>query len=100
MESSDSNVTELLVAWGAGDAKALEALMPLVYDHLHQLARHYMAGERPGHTLQASALVNEAYLRLVDSRRVQWHDRTHFFVLAADDAADSHRLRANAPQSE
>jgi RNA polymerase sigma factor (TIGR02999 family) len=83
MGSGDSNITELLVAWGAGDAQALEALMPLVYAHLHQLARHYIAGERPGHTLQASALVNEAYLRLVDSRGVQWHDRTHFFVLAA-----------------
>src|ERR1051325_9928441 len=99
MDSGYSNVTELLVAWGAGDAKALELLMPVVYDHLHQLAHRYMAGERPGHTLQASALVNEAYLRLVDSRRIQWHDRTHFYVLAAQTMRriliDSARARGN-----
>jgi RNA polymerase sigma-70 factor (ECF subfamily) len=59
------------------------ALTPLVYDHLHKLAQHYMAGERPGHPLQATALVNEAYIRLIDSGRVAWQDRNHFFVLAA-----------------
>jgi RNA polymerase sigma factor (TIGR02999 family) len=83
LESSAPNITELLVAWNGGDAKALDALTPLVYDHLHKLARHYMAGERPGHTLQATALINEAYVRLIDSRRVAWQDRTHFFALAA-----------------
>jgi RNA polymerase sigma-70 factor, ECF subfamily len=83
MASGGSNITELLVAWGGGDRKALEALMPLVYEHLRQLARHYMVRERRGHTLQTSALVNEAYLRMVDSRRVQWQNRAHFFVLAA-----------------
>lgn len=83
MASGDSDITGLLLAWGDGDAKAFSALMPLVYDHLYRLARHYMAGERPGNTLQATALVNEAYLRLVDSQRVRWQNRTHFFALAA-----------------
>jgi RNA polymerase sigma factor (TIGR02999 family) len=81
--ASRDGITRLLVAWGAGDANALAELTPLIYDHLHRLARHYMAGERPGHTLQATALVNEAYLRLVDSSRVRWQNRTHFYVLAA-----------------
>ncbi len=83
MNSSDSDITGLLLAWGEGSAQAIEALTPLVYQHLHRLARHYMAGERPGHTLQATALVNEAYLRLVDSRRVHWQNRAHFYALAA-----------------
>jgi RNA polymerase sigma factor (TIGR02999 family) len=83
METGSANITELLLAWGGGDGKALGALTPLVYDHLHRLARHYMVGERPGHTLQATALVNEAYLRLVDSSKVRWQNRTHFFALAA-----------------
>jgi RNA polymerase sigma factor (TIGR02999 family) len=83
MESAGLNITELLVAWSGGDAKALDALTPVVYDHLYKLARHYMAGERPGHTLQPTALVNEAYIRLIDSRRVEWQNRDHFFVLAA-----------------
>ena len=83
MDPESPNLTELLLAWGAGDANALYALTPLVYDHLHRLARHYMAGERPDHTLQATVLVNEAYLRLVDSSRVRWQNRAHFFVLAA-----------------
>jgi ECF sigma factor len=65
MESTSRNLTELLLAWGQGDANALDELTPLVYGHLHRLARHYIAGERPGHTLQATALVNEAYLRVV-----------------------------------
>jgi RNA polymerase sigma factor (TIGR02999 family) len=78
-----SGITDLLLAWGAGNSNALDALTPLVYDHLHRLARHYMAGERPGQTLQATALVNEAYLRLVDSGRVHWQNRAHFFALAA-----------------
>lgn len=83
MELPGTNITELLTAWSGGDARALEALTPLVYNHLHKLARHYMARESPGHTLQATALVNEAYVRLIDSGRVAWQDRTHFFVLAA-----------------
>src|ERR1039457_1726495 len=83
MESRGTSITELLTAWSGGDSRALEALTPLVYDHLHKLAQHYMAGERPGHPLQATALVNEAYIRLIDSGRVAWQDRNHFFVLAA-----------------
>ena len=83
METGSANITKLLLAWGGGDGKALAALTPLVYDHLHRLARHYMVGERPGHTLQATALVNEAYLRVVDSSKVRWQNRTHFFALAA-----------------
>ena len=83
MEPADSNITELLIAWSNGDAQSLDVLTPLVYDHLHKLAQRLMAAERPGHTLQATALVNEAYIRLIDSSRVEWQDRTHFFVLAA-----------------
>ena len=83
MESSSRNLTELLLAWGQGDANALDELTPLVYDHLHRLARQYIAGERPGHTLQATALVNEAYLRVVDCSRVEWQNRAQFFAVAA-----------------
>lgn len=83
-QPSPHDVTQLLQAWSNGDQKALDQLIPLVYDQLHQLARHYMAGERPGHTLQTTALVNEAYLRLVDARRVNWQSRTHFFAIAAE----------------
>jgi RNA polymerase sigma factor (TIGR02999 family) len=78
------NVTQLLVAWGQGDAKAFDALMPQVRQELHRLAAHYMAGEREGHVLQATALVNEAYMRLVDWKDVQWADRAHFFAMAAN----------------
>jgi len=77
------NVTELLIAWSAGDANALEKLTPLVYEQLYRSARRYIAGERPGHTLQATALVNEAYLRLVESNRVNWQNRAHFFAVSA-----------------
>ena len=76
-------VTQLLVAWGQGETGALEQLMPLVYEKLRSLAHHYMAGERPGHTLQATALVNETYLKLIDSRRIRWQDRVHFFAVSA-----------------
>ena len=76
-------VTELLLAWGQGDNSALERLMPIVYDELRSLARHYMRGERRGHVLQTTALVNEAYVRLVDSSRVQWQNRAHFFAVSA-----------------
>jgi len=75
-------ITQLLLKWRDGDASALEQLMPLVYDELHRLARQCMRRERAGHTLQATALVNEAYLRLVNSSRVQWYDRAHFFAIA------------------
>jgi RNA polymerase sigma factor (TIGR02999 family) len=76
-------VTQLLVAWGDGDQSALDKLMPLVYDELHGLAHRYMAQERPEHTLQTSALVNEAYVRLVDQRNVHWQNRAQFFGIAA-----------------
>ena len=91
-------VTRLLVAWGQGDKQALEHLTPLVYKELRRLAQWHMNRERPGHTLQANALVNEAYLRLVDINQIQWHDRAHFFAMAARlmrriliDAARKHR---------
>lgn len=80
---SAHEVTELLTAWNAGDETALEKLVPLVYRELHRMARHYMASERTGHTLQTSALVNEAYLRLVDSQRANWKNRAHFFAICA-----------------
>jgi RNA polymerase sigma factor (TIGR02999 family) len=73
----------LLQAWSEGDEQALGKLMPLVYEELHRLARRYMAGESPGHTLQTTALVNEAYLRLVDVKKVSWQNRAHFFGVSA-----------------
>jgi RNA polymerase sigma factor (TIGR02999 family) len=76
-------VTQLLVAWGAGDQSAFEALAPLVYDELRRVARRYIGGESPGHTLQATALVNEVYLKLVDINHVQWQNRAHFFAMSA-----------------
>ena len=76
-------ITKLLLAWGAGDDAALEKLIPLVYQELRRLARRYMQGERSNHTLQTTALVNEAYLRLVDSRQVRWQNRTQFFAISA-----------------
>ncbi len=83
MQPSSHDVTFLLQAWSNGDQAALEKLMPLVYDQLHQLAQHYMAREQPGHILQTSALVNEAYLRLIDASRVSWQNRAHFFAISA-----------------
>jgi len=81
--SSSHTVTQLLRAWRQGDAAALDRLVPVVYQKLRRLARHYMAGQRPGHTLQATALVNEAYMRLVDCEQVNWKDRAHFFAISA-----------------
>src|SRR3989442_11329253 len=76
-------VTELLVAWSHGDQAALDQLMPLVHEELHRLAHHYMSRERSDHTLQTSAVVNEAYLRLVDQNDLHWQNRAQFFGLAA-----------------
>jgi RNA polymerase sigma-70 factor (ECF subfamily) len=76
-------VTSLLQAWGSGDEHALEKLTPLVHSHLRHVARRYMAGERSGHILQTSALVNEAYLRLFDCRQLNWRDRAHFYAVCA-----------------
>ena len=76
-------VSGLLRAWSDGDQRALERLTPVVYDELHRLERRYMRRERSGHSLQTTALVNEAYMRLVDYRRMEWQDRAHFFAVAA-----------------
>jgi RNA polymerase sigma-70 factor (ECF subfamily) len=87
------------VAWGHGDKSAFDRLIPLVHTELHRLARRYMAGERAGHTLQTSALVNEAYLRLIDITQVHWQNRAHFFAMAARTMrrilVDSARARGN-----
>ena len=80
---SSSEVSRLLHAWNNGDETALEKLMPLVYDELHRMARYYMARESPGHTLQTTALVNEAYVRLVDAGHANFQNRIHFFAVCA-----------------
>jgi len=94
------NVTELLVAWSRGDEGALDGLAPLVHHELRRLAARHMRGERPGHILQATALVNEAYLRLVDWKGVRWQNRAHFFAIAAQIMrrilVDDARTRARA----
>lgn len=77
------NITDLLLKWGKGDPAAIERLMPLVYDELRRLAVRYLRHERPNHTLQPTALINEAYLRLVDQQKVQWEGRAQFYGLAA-----------------
>lgn len=76
-------ITQLLQAWGEGDQTALDRLASLVYDELHRLAKHYMRGERAGHLLQTTALVNEAYLRLTDWQNIEWESRAQFFGIAA-----------------
>ena len=78
-----SDVTALLIEWRAGDNGAVEKLLPLVHGELRRIAKRHMASERPDHVLQATALVNEVYIRLIDIRRVQWQDRAHFFAMAA-----------------
>ena len=83
MTSSPNEVTQLLVAWGNGDHSARDQLMSLVYEELHRLAHRHIRKERPGHTLQTSALVNEAFVRLVDQKKVHWQNRAHFFSIAA-----------------
>src|SRR5271155_3352120 len=81
--SPHSDVSILLRAWSDGDQNALDQLTPIVYDELRRLAGHYLRGERTGHSLQATALVNEAYLRLVDYKRMRWETRAHFFAVSA-----------------
>jgi len=84
MKTSETpQITQLLLAWRRGDTTALDLLMPLVQDELRKLAHHFMTRERPDHILQTTALVNEAYLRLIDSSQVQWQSRAHFFAVAA-----------------
>jgi RNA polymerase sigma factor (TIGR02999 family) len=98
--SQPAEVTELLRSWGRGEAGALDRLTPLVYAELHRMARRYMRKERSGNTLQTTALVNEAYLRLVDIKNAAWQDRAHFFALSAQMMrrilVDSARARASA----
>ena len=83
MTPQHTEVTQLLLDWGNGDKTALDKLVPVVYQELRRLASHYMRRERPGHTLQTSALVNEAYMRLVDYKKMHWQSRAHFFAVAA-----------------
>jgi RNA polymerase sigma factor (TIGR02999 family) len=83
MNSSEKDVTQLLMAWNEGDQRARDQIMPLVYNELRRLARNYLRRERPNHTLQPTALVHEAYLRLVNQSRVNWQNRKHFFGIAA-----------------
>src|SRR5438128_1364154 len=82
MPTPPPDVTALLIEWGKGDAGAFEQLVPLVQQELRRIARKQMAGERRDHTLQATALVNEAYMRLVDINRVQWQNRAHFLAMS------------------
>ena len=100
----DTNaISKLLRAWSEGDQSALNGLTPIVYKELRRLAHYYMERERPGHTLQTTALVNEAYMRLVDYKRMKWQDRAHFFAVAAQvmrrilvDRARSHNVKRGA----
>jgi RNA polymerase sigma factor (TIGR02999 family) len=105
--AAPANPTSLLLAWGRGDRSALDQLMPLVEDELRRLARRQMAHERVGHTLQATALVNEAYLRLIEVNQVQWRNRAHFFAMASRmmrrllvDAARAHRYQKRGGGAE
>ena len=83
MDSDPQSVTQLLIEWRKGDETALDRLIPLVYDEMRRLARYYMRRERAGHTLQTTALINEAYIRLVDHKGMRWQNRGHFYAVAA-----------------
>jgi RNA polymerase sigma factor (TIGR02999 family) len=83
MQTTSAEITRLLKAWGRGDKAALDRLTPLVYEELRRLARNYMRKEQRGNSLQATALVNEAFIRLVDARAIDWQDRAHFFAVSA-----------------
>jgi RNA polymerase sigma factor (TIGR02999 family) len=83
MPQTPQNVTQLLIGWSKGDKQALDALLPLVYEELRRQASRYLRRERVGHTLQTTALIHEAYLKLVDQKNVQWQNRAHFFGIAA-----------------
>jgi len=100
MQTTSAEITRLLKAWGRGDAAALDRLTPLVYEELRRLARNYMKKEQRGHSLQATALVNEAFIRLVDARAIDWQDRAHFFAVSARMMrrvlVDAARARASA----
>jgi RNA polymerase sigma factor (TIGR02999 family) len=100
MTPSPKSITQLLIEWRDGDEKALDRLMPLVYDELNRLAHRYMRRERPGHSFQTNDLVNEAYLRLVDHKGMRWQNRAHFYGVAAQAMrrilVDRARARASA----
>lgn len=104
MAAKPNNITQLLLKWSEGRSEALEDLIPLIYPELRRLARNYMQRENPAHTLQTSALINEAYLRLVRQQGVEWHNRAHFFAVAAqvmrriliDHARKHHRAKRGA----
>ena len=83
MSDDSENVTQLLQDWSKGNQQALEELLPLIYDELRHLAHNFLYSERPGHTLQTTALAHEAYLKLIDQKRVDWQNRAHFFAIAA-----------------
>ena len=83
MEQDQAQITRLLLAWRNGESQALDDLMPLVHRELKRIARNFMRRQRPGNTLQTTALVNEAFMRLVDSDKVNWQDRSHFFAISA-----------------
>jgi len=83
MASDSDKVTRLLLEWGDGNQQALEALVPLIYKELRNLAHNFLYRERPGHTLQTTALVHEAYLKLIDQNDARWQNRAHFFAIAA-----------------
>jgi RNA polymerase sigma factor (TIGR02999 family) len=101
MPPPPQNVTQLLIAWNGGDKQALDKLLPVVYDELRRQAARYLRRERPGHTLQTTALIHEAYLRLIDQKSVQWQNRAQFFGIAAqmmrrilvDHARTKHRAK-------
>ena len=102
-EPDTKDISRLLRAWSDGDQSALNGLTPIVYEELHRLAHHYMERERPGHTLQTTALVNEAYMRLVNYKRMKWQGRAHFFAVAAQvmrrilvDHARTHNIKRGA----
>ena len=83
MSQAPQNVTQLLIGWGQGDKEALDRLVPIVYDELRRQAARYLRHERAGHTLQTTAIIHEAYLRLIDQKNVHWQNRAHFFGIAA-----------------
>ena len=108
MASDSDNVTRLLLEWGDGNQQALEALVPLIYKELRNLAHNFLYRERPGHTLQTTALVHEAYLKLIDQNDARWQNRAHFFAIAAQamrriliDSARKHAaVKRGGPQEE
>src|SRR6266516_1798089 len=108
MSSDSDKVNQLLVEWSAGDQQALEKLLPLIYNELRRLAHNFLYRERPGHTLQTTALVHEAYLKLIDQNDARWQNRAHFFAIAAQamrriliDSARKHAAaKRGGPQAE